>query len=194
MTSTIQYLSAKDDKRKFRVYPIKNRFAEAENIQFSAELYDDAYNPNNEPDVSLDIKGKLGNKFSFLMSRVGNSYQLNAGFLPADEYTFVAKTSLGKANFKQDGQFLVEEINIELLQTTANHQLLFNMANLSGGQMVYPSEINSLEVLLNKNEKIKTLSYEQKSYESLINLKWIFFLLILILSLEWFLRKRNGAI
>jgi hypothetical protein len=194
ITSTVQYLSAKDDKRKFRVYPIKNRFAESENILFSAELYDDAYNPNNEPDVSLDIRGKLGNKYSFLMSRVGSSYQLNAGFLPADEYTFEAKTSLGKANFKQDGQFLVEEINIELLQTTANHQLLFNMANLSGGQMVYPVQIKSLEDLLTKNEKIKTLSYEEKSYESLINLKWIFFLLILILSLEWFLRKRNGAI
>jgi hypothetical protein len=68
------------------------------------------------------------------------------------------------------------------------------MANLSGGQMVYPVQIKSLEDLLTKNEKIKTLSYEEKSYESLINLKWIFFLLILILSIEWFLRKRNGAI
>ena len=194
ISSTVQYLSAKDDKRKFRVNPVKNRFPESENIQINAELYDDAYNLNNEPDVSLDVKGKLGNKYSFLMSRVGNSYQLNAGFLPADEYTFEAKTKLGKANFKQDGQFLVEEINVELLQTTANHQLLFNMASLSGGKMVYPAQIKSLEDLLTKNEKIKTISYEEKSYESLINLKWIFFLLILILSLEWFLRKRNGAI
>jgi hypothetical protein len=194
ITSTIQYLSAKDDKRKFRVYPIKNRFAESEAIQFNAELYDDAYNLNNQPDVNLDIRGKLGSKYSFLMSKVGSSYQLNAGFLPADEYTFEAKTTLGKVNFKQGGQFLVEEINIELLQTTANHQLLFNMANVSGGEMVYPAQISSLEALLNKNEKVKTVSYEEKSYESLINLKWIFFLLMLMLSLEWFLRKRNGAI
>jgi hypothetical protein len=194
ITSTIQYLSAKDDKRKFRVYATKNRFAESENVQLRAELYDDAYNLNNQPDVSLDVKGKLGNKYSFLMSRVGSSYQVNAGFLPADEYSFEAKTTLGKVNFKQAGQFLVEEINVELLQTVANHQLLYNMAKISGGQMVYPSQINSLNDILTKNEKIKTVSYEEKNYEALINLKWIFFLLISILSLEWFLRKRNGAI
>jgi len=194
ITSTIQYLSAKDDKRKFRVSVTKSRFAESENVQLKAELYDDAYNLNNQPEVSLDIKGKSGNKYSFLMSRVGNSYQLNAGFLPADEYTYQAKTTLGKAKFNEVGQFLVEEINIELMQTAANHQLLFNMAKISGGEMIYPNQINSLKDILTKNEKIKTVSYEEKSYESLINLKWIFFLIISLLSLEWFLRKRNGAI
>jgi hypothetical protein len=39
---SVQYLSAKDDKRKFRAYPAKNRFAENERITLNAELYNDS--------------------------------------------------------------------------------------------------------------------------------------------------------
>ncbi|OAQ38286.1 hypothetical protein A5893_15980 [Pedobacter psychrophilus] len=194
ISKSVQYLSAKNDLRKFRVYPIKTRFADNEQIILNAELYDEAYNLNNEPDVSIDLKSKSGKKYSFQFTKIGKSYQLNAGFLPADEYTFEAKTKLGKNLFSANGQFLIEQINIELMHTTANHQLLYNMANASGGQMVQPKNLLSLEELIPKNEKVKTISYEEKSYDALINLKWIFALIMLLLSVEWFLRKRNGAI
>ncbi len=194
ISKSVQYLSAKDDQRKFRVYPAKAKFADNEPIILNAELYDDAYNLNNQPDVSIDLRGKSGKKYSFQFTKAGKSYQLNAGFLPADEYTFEAKTKLGKSIFTVNGQFLIEQLNIELMQTTANHQLLFNMANTSGGQMVEPKNLLSLENLIPNNEKVKTISYEEKSYDALINLKWIFALIMLLLSVEWFLRKRNGAI
>jgi hypothetical protein len=194
ISKSVQYLSAKDDKRKFRVYATKNRFADNEQVILNAELYDDAYNLNNQPDVSIDLRSKSGKKYSFQFSKIGKSYQLNAGFLPADEYTFEAKTKLGRNQFSANGQFLVEQLNIELMQTTANHQLLYNMANASGGQMVESKNLLSLIDLIPKNEKVKTISYEEKSYNALINLKWIFVLIILLLSIEWFLRKRNGAI
>ncbi|MBC7653587.1 MAG: hypothetical protein H7098_03825, partial [Oligoflexus sp.] len=194
ISKSVQYLSAKDDQRKFRVYPSKNRFADNEQIILNAELYDEAYNLNNQPDVSIDLRSKSGKKYSFQFSRIGKSYQLNAGFLPADEYTFEAKTKLGKNQFNANGQFLIEQLNIELMQTTANHQLLYNMANTSGGQMVEPKNLLYLVDLIPKNEKVKTISYEEKSYDTLINLKWIFALIMLLLSIEWFLRKRNGAI
>ncbi|MEO5910372.1 MAG: hypothetical protein ABIP95_05765 [Pelobium sp.] len=194
ISKTVQYLNAKEDKRKFRVYPAKNRFAENEHVILNAELYNDNYELNNEPDVAIDLRSKAGKKYSFLFSRSGKNYQLDAGLLPSDEYTFEAKTSLGKNNYTASGSFLIEELNMELMQTTANHQLLYNLATQSGGEMVYPNAIISLKDLILKNEKVKTISYEEKSYESLINLKWIFVVLMLLLSLEWFLRKRNGAI
>ncbi len=194
ISKSVQYLSAKDDQRKFRVNATKNRFADNEQVILNAELYDDAYNLNNQPDVSIDLRSKSGKKYSFQFSKIGKSYQLNAGFLPADEYTFEAKTKLGRNQFSANGQFLVEQLNVELMQTTANHQLLYNMANASGGQMVESKNLLSLVDLIPKNEKVKTISYEEKSYSALINLKWIFVLIMLLLSIEWFLRKRNGAI
>lgn len=194
ISKIVQYLNAKDDKRKFRVYPAKDRFAENEHVILNAELYNDAYELNNEPDVSIDLQGKSGKKYSFLFSKVGNSYQLDAGFLPPDEYSFKARTSLGQNNYSATGDFLVEEIHAEAMQTTANHQFLYHLSKQSGGEMLMPNQIASLANLIVKNEKFKTISYEENSYESLINLKWFFVVLMVLLSLEWFLRKRNGAI
>ncbi len=194
ITKTVQYLNARDDKRKFRVRPIKNKFAENEQVILNAELYNDAFQLNNEPDVSVDISSKEGKKYSFLFSRDGQSYQLDAGFLPSGEYTFAAKTTFANKPYTANGQFVIEELNAELMQTTANHQLLYSMATQSGGKMVYPSGIHTLKDLISKNEKVKTISYEEKSYEHMIDLKWFFMVIMLLLGSEWFLRKRNGAI
>lgn len=190
---TVQYLSAKDDQRKFRAYPAKNRFAENERVTLNAELYNDSYELDNSAEVSINLKSE-GKNYSFIFSKVGKSYQLDAGFLPAGEYSFEAKTKLGNNNFTAQGRFLVEAINVELMQTTADHQLLYNLAAQSDGNMVLPNQIASLKDLIAKNEKVKKISYEEKSYEDLINLKWFFALLMTLLSIEWFLRKRNGLI
>ncbi|MFC5285290.1 hypothetical protein [Pedobacter alpinus] len=194
ISKSVQYLSAKNDKRKFRVNAQKNRFSENEVIILNAELYNDSYELVNTPDVSIDLKSKTGKKYSYLFSKNGNSYQLNAGILPPDEYSFTAKTSLGKQNYSANGNFLVEEVNVELTISTANHQLLFNLANSTDGEMVYPDNLLALEDLIKKNDKVKTVSFTENLYEPLINIWWIFGLIILLLSFEWFLRKRNGAI
>ena len=60
--------------------------------------------------------------------------------------------------------------------------------------MLQPTEINRLADLIKKNENIKTLVYEDKHYSDIIDVKWIFFLILLLLSAEWFLRKREGEI
>jgi hypothetical protein len=36
--------------------------------------------------------------------------------------------------------------------------------------------------------------YEDKRYSDLIDLKWIFVLIVGLLSAEWFLRKREGEV
>ena len=55
-----------------------------------------------------------------------------------------------------------------------------------------PLNLLSITDELDKNEQIKTISYEDRKYEELINFKWLFALILLLLSVEWFLRKRNG--
>jgi hypothetical protein len=106
----------------------------------------------------------------------------------------MAKTKLGTKAYAASGNFLVEALNIELMESRANHQLLYNLSRITGGKMLYPNQMLDLVDAIRKNEKVKTLSHEEKSYEPLINLKWIFALVILLLSFEWFLRKRNGAV
>ena len=60
--------------------------------------------------------------------------------------------------------------------------------------MLYPDQLNLLANLIRKNDNVKTVVYEDKHYTHLIDLKWLFFLIAGLLSLEWLLRKREGEI
>ena len=191
---SVQYLSSRDDKRKFRVYTSRSTFDENERVILNAELYNDAFELVNTPDVDLSLKSLSGKKYSYNFSRSGNSYILDAGILPAGEYVYDAHVSLGSKRHSATGRFIVVQQQVEFQQTTANHQLLYSMAKQSGGQMLMPSELGELPRLIKANENIKTVSYENRLYEEMIDKKWVFFLLLALLCLEWFTRKRNGEI
>jgi hypothetical protein len=194
LSKTVQYLSSRDDKRKFRVYTAKNSFDENENVVFNGELYNDAYELVNTPEVNIALKNRDGKSFSYLFSRSGNAYMLDAGILPAGEYRFEARTKLGNKDHQAVGQFVVRQQQAELQQTTANHQLLFALADQNGGQMIYPGQLNRLPNLIEANENVKTVVYEDRKYEDPINYKIVFFLILALISGEWFLRKRNGEV
>jgi hypothetical protein len=193
-SQSVQYLTANANGQRFRVYPAKNVFDEGENVLINAELYNDALEQVNTPDVKIELKNTEGKTFNFLFSKNGASYQLSAGSLPVGEYTYSAGTILGNHPYTATGQLTIKALNLELRQSAANHELLRNIAKESGGVMLHPSEIDRLVDLIKKNENIKTLVYEDKHYSDIIDVKWVFVLILALLSAEWFFRKREGEI
>jgi len=83
--------------------------------------------------VRIDLKSQSGKNYSFLFTRNGQSYQLDAGTLPVDEYAYTATAKLGNQQFKAGGQLTVKTLNLETRQTAADHRLLFDLAKQSGG-------------------------------------------------------------
>jgi len=193
-SQAVQYLTANANRQRFNVYPAKNVFDEGENVIINAELYNDALELINTPDVNINLKNGSGKNYSFLFSRTGQSYQLDAGTLPVGEYEYNASTKNGVKQFTAHGQLTVRALNLESRQSTANHQMLNTIAKQSGGQMLLPSQINRLAGLIKKNENIKTVVYEDKHYNDLVDVKWVFVLILGLLSAEWFFRKREGEI
>jgi hypothetical protein len=194
LSQTVQYLTANANRQRFRVYPARNVFDEGENVILNAELYNDALELINTPDVKINMKSQAGKNYSFLFTRSGQSYQLDAGTLPVGEYSYTATAQNGTQQFKASGALTVKPLNLETRQSAANHQLLNTMAKQSGGQMLYPAQINQLADLIRKNDNIKTVVYEDKHYSDIIDVKWLFVLILLLLSGEWFLRKREGEV
>lgn len=194
LAQSIQYLTANANRQRFRVYAANNVFDEGDNILLNAELYNDALELVNTPDVKLSLNDTRGKNYSFLFTRTGQSYQLNAGALPAGTYTYSAGTQLGGQQFKANGQLVVKPLNLETRQSAADHRLLRQMAGRSGGKLLYPAQINELAGLIKKDENIKTIVYEDKRYHDLIDMKWVFLLVLILISTEWFLRKRAGEI
>lgn len=194
LSQNIQYLTANANRQRFRVYTAKNVFDESEHVLINAELYNEALALINTPDVKLELKDQKGKSYSYQFSRSGQSYQLDAGVLAPGEYSYTATTQIGKQKLSASGQLSVKSIDLEARQSTANHQLLRNLAQQSGGKMLQPHEIGKLAQLIRQNDNIKTLVNEDKRYNELIDLKWVFALILALLSAEWFLRKREGEI
>ncbi|WP_179414934.1 hypothetical protein HDF19_20270 [Mucilaginibacter sp. E4BP6] len=194
LDQSVQYLTANANHQQFRVYPAKSVFDEGEDVIINAELYNDALELINTPNVKIDLTAHSGKKYSFLFTRNGQSYQLDAGTLPVDEYSYVATTKLGSRALTANGQLTIKTLNMETRQSAANHQLLNAIAEQSGGQMLLPSQIDKLANLIKKNDNIKTIIYEGKHYDDLLDVKWIFVIILALLSAEWFMRKREGQI
>jgi hypothetical protein len=194
ISKTVQYLSVKDDKRKFRVYASTESFDENEPVVLNATLYNDSYEPINTPDVNIEISNEKGKLYPFAFGKVESAYQLDAGLLPPGSYTYKASTTLAAKQYRAAGMFYVNKLDAEFQQTIANHHLLYQLSAQTKGKLFFPDGISSIKDELRKSERMKTLSYEDRRYEALISMKWLFFLILLLLSTEWFIRKRNSAI
>lgn len=192
ISKTVQYLSLKTDKSFFRVKG-KNNFPENEPVELEAEVYNESYELINEPEVNIVITDGNNKKFPYVFSKTSNAYRLNAGVLPVGEYTYEARVKVGEKLYAQKGQFSVSALQIELTNTVADHQLLYQLSRSHGGEMVYPSDLDKLVEKLQARDDVKSVSYSENKLDDLLNLKWIFFLIMGLLSVEWFIRKRNGA-
>lgn len=192
-SKTVQYLSLKEDKRRFRANLSKNIFNENESISFDAELYNESFELVNEPDASLAITDSEGKEFSFTFNRVGEAYRLRAGILPVGNYNFRASVNYNGENLTYDGQFSVQPIQLESYETTADHGMLRLLSEKYGGQMVYPDNITSITELIRQRETVRPVIYETARTQPVINLKWLFFALLGLLTLEWFFRRYFGG-
>lgn len=192
VSKIVQYLALQVDKSFFRVI-CKNDFYENEPLLFDAEVYNESYELINNPEVIMNIINSDNKKFPYTFSKTSNAYRLNSGMFPVGEYRYEARVKTGNKILTEEGEFSVSPIQVEFVNTVADHQLLYNLAQKHDGSMVYASNLSDLLEMIGERGDIKSVSYTQKRLKELINLKWVFFLLLILLSAEWFLRKRSGA-
>ena len=193
ISKMIQYVGVKEDKRKFRAWTDKNVYRENEPIGFGAELYNNSYELINEADVSMIITNSENKQFNYTFNKTGRSYALSVGILAVGNYTFKALTNVGGQKLEVDGRFSVQPIQLELYETTADHAILRALSNQLGGSMVYPKDMASLADSIKNRTNIKPVMYNTSKTQNILNLKWIFFLLLTLLSLEWFARRYFGS-
>ncbi len=189
----VQYVSLKEDKRKFRVNLPKAIFDENEAVFLDAELYNQSYELINEPDVSLIVTNSDGNEFNYTFNKTEKAYNLTAGVLPVGNYSFRASTISNGENLNYNGQFSVQPIQLEIYETTANHNLLRLLSDRYGGSLNYPNQIADVARQITEQDAVKPVIYTTTKTRSVVNLKWIFFLLLFLLTFEWFFRRYWGA-
>lgn len=188
----IQYLTQRETKEHFKVIAEKI-IPENQEVFFKAEVYDENFELNNKGDVKISIVDTLKQVRNYVFEKNGKSYKLNIGKLAIGDYSWKAETGFNGKKYIKEGVFSIVPLNVEFESTTANHNILYKISERTGGKLFYPSQKEKLLKQIQNNQNIVPVSYSEKKTENLINYKILLFLIIFLISVEWFLRKFYGG-
>ncbi len=188
----IQYLSTKEDKRKFRSFPIQNEFTDAEAVVFESQVYNDLFEQvyGNKIDIELRDEKDRVTRYDYVTGSGSSRYRI--GSLKEGVYRYKSTTLIAGKPEEVRGEFLVMAQMIESQNLTADFGLLRKLAVQTGGKFYQAKNVAKLDEDI-RQTKVNSLIHSEESFNSLINLKWVFFLLLLLVSTEWFVRKYSGG-
>ena len=195
MSNIVRWLTTIDEGKNVRVNPVKETFTTAEAADFLGQVYDDQMKPVDDAEVSVEVeRGK--EKIQSALNPIGNGrYEGSLGNIGEGDYTFTAKASVGGRLLGEDkGRFAVGQMNVEFLETKMNKPLLEQIAYRTGGKFYNVSEAGRMSADLGRDVKLSPKEIVQTSEIELWNWKYLAGAIILLLGIEWFLRKRSGML
>ncbi|WP_116127853.1 hypothetical protein [Lewinella sp. IMCC34183] len=193
MGQLTQYLTVQEDKRRFRVSVAENIIDENKPVQLDGELYNSSYELVNDPEARVVITGPEDRQYDFTFTRTSNAYTLNAGTLPVGNYGYRATATSDGEQLVSEGRFSVQAVEVERYALEADHGLLRQLSDRYGGRLLFPGELTGLADSLRQSEAVKPILFETVTTRSVLNVKWIFFILLLLFAAEWGLRRWSGA-
>uniref|UniRef100_UPI004048B36E hypothetical protein n=1 Tax=Roseivirga sp. TaxID=1964215 RepID=UPI004048B36E len=187
----IQYLATKEDKRKFRVATQENQYFDSEAVTFQTDIYNELFEKIYDVNVDLKVLDGEGNQQEYnYVNSAANDFKVT-GLTPGI-YSYTASAEVNGKRESSKGTFSVEKLDLEDINLTANHQLLKNIANNSGGKFLLPTEMKEA-VDYFKTLNAKSITRSDEKLQSIINNPWLLLLLLILVSSEWFIRKYNGS-
>ncbi len=186
------YMSVKGDKSYFRVHS-QEVYNENTPVEFTAEVYNESYELITDPDVRFVLTDGNGKEYVSQFSKQNSSYYLNLGKLPVGDYSWEASTVAGTKTYKKSGSFSVQEILLESMNLVANRDVMRAIAENTNGQCFDVRDMENLEKVIKENDNIKPIVTYNQKYTLILN-SWIYLaLIILLLGIEWFMRKWGGG-
>ncbi len=193
ITQTIRYLSIKRDKSPFKVH-IPPTINENEPLQITAELLNESMQNITEPDVFLKLEDEAKHEYKYVFNKSNTNYFLNAGTLPAGEYTYKAHTQYKTKAYSQTGKLHIIPLSIEQNNLSAQHHLLKTLSQKTNGKLYLLKDSETILQDLSKNEDIKTIVTQTESYQYWIDNQWWFFIIVLLAITEWVIRRWHGIV
>jgi hypothetical protein len=187
----IQYLSTADDRRRFRCYPIQQQFSDTEPVVLETQVYNEIFEPIYGQTIDIELTSEAGQRTNYQYTTSVSNTRYALGSLPEGVYRYKATTQL-KQREEVRGEFLVTQQQLELQNLKADFNLLRKLSAQTGGAFYNASQMEALQRDMTQTEPVATIHSEEK-LDALINLKWVFVLLLLLVSTEWLLRKYYGG-
>ena len=188
----VRYLSLVKEQSEFDL-EVKKQFDESESVIFDAVLYNASYEPIIDYEIEMTISDENDKDYPFTFSIRDSSYFLNAGRFSSGIYRYKAQVNMGGKIVNRNGRFTVNTTSREAIQLTANHHLLNMIANEHHAKVFGKNQIDQIADDISQRKDIVSIQYNRLKYSDLIDLKWLLGIIILLLTVEWFVRKQMGS-
>ncbi|SNY99856.1 VWA domain-containing protein [Flagellimonas pacifica] len=186
------YLSSNDQRSRLELdFPLI--FANTSVARIRASYFDESYSFDSDANIKITVKDSA-NDFSrespMLLKR--SFFEVDLSDLEAGDYVFTV--TVEGENLKRSGSFKILDFNPEKQMISANYNKLQRLAINTNGKVYFPEDIDLLISDLSKSEQYTPIQKSKQNVVSLIDFKVLLGLIVLALSLEWFIRKYNGLI
>lgn len=188
---SLRWLVNREDIQQIQIGPLQPIYNLGESVIFSGQVYDQFYQPVADAEVRITL-GDDSLRFTQDMMSEGSSYY-RAVFsgVPQGEFNYTIEAHRGGNLLgSRAGKLTVKPFYLEFQQTRANFDLMKQVAEQSGGRIYRAAEF------VKKFPESRLESRVQSRVAQLYlwnHWQWLM-LLILLLGLEWLLRKRWGML
>ena len=191
VSNAVRWLTTRENEKPVRVEPLREIFTTADGVGFRAEVYDDQLRPVDNAEVTVRYDAGSESRTMALEPLGNGRYEGADGPLPAGDYSWRASAKQGDRELGTDGgKFSVGPVNVEFLSTTMNRQLLEQIGGQSGGGYYALADGERLWKELAEKVDLAPRQEVTRREIELWNFGWLGAGLVLLLALEWFLRKR----
>ncbi len=188
----VQYLSSNKKEERLLI-DYKSFYYANDEIKILATYLDKNYQFDANATVWLSIKNKKTNKrtrFPFLLN--GTRYKVSLSDLKSGDYSFIV--TVDNQNTKVSGSFKVLDFNVEQQFANSNYQKLTFISKKTNGKIYFDNAVTKLEKELLIDKRFVSVQKSENKINSMIDWKWLLAVIILSLSIEWFIRKYRGLI
>lgn len=188
----VQYLASNKKRKRLEVKNKHLYFANSP-ITISAFYVDKNYLFDARASLSIILTNNNSKEKKTLpFSLINNSYQVSIEGLSPAEYSY--EVVVENQKIKNYGKFKISDFKIEEQFTNANDKKMNSLAFRTKGSLFYADKINNLLTQLSEDASYYTVQRSITKKQPLIDWKWILFVIIILLSVEWFIRKIDGKI
>jgi hypothetical protein len=191
-SKTMNFLMVKQQEAGLRI-EFPKRFTIEEEVIVNASFYNSSLEPITKPKIELKLTDSKGKVFRSQFGVSGSGYKLSLGKLKAGKYRWLAETKFNGKTHQKSGVFIVEDIELEKIETAANHGVMKQVAKQSNGKFYLLKDYHKLINEIQNRGDITTISFEETNFNKLIDYLLVIFLLFLLLAGEWFLRRYLGS-
>ncbi|REL38325.1 hypothetical protein DYD21_06885 [Rhodohalobacter sp. SW132] len=191
-TDLFSWTATSPDHRNLNIEPVKPSFTETEDVEIRATLVNERQDPETDATIEIQITSAQDDETrNFIMRHTGGgNYRVNAGTLPEGVYQINGEAVKGDRNMGEDqARFDVSRSMVEFVNTQRDDQLLQQLAVRSGGEFLQDLSLEPLYNYLRENELDQAVETTREETRYLSNHPFWFILAILLLAVEWILRR-----